>query len=246
MNYLTNYYKNLSEQLQEKVNFLEQQINELYILDPNQKLAATAKKALGTTEMRRGQGARRADVLGQMHALATYHGASDDEKAAIARIMADTQQSQPGSDEYRYGNYTAYPPSARQSGTAATPADVRTALQGIRRHATDPGFAKHATDVISSKITPTVIDRAELEDIYADNDYPMFGTRERKALTAASNRNVQNLTPSNIPSQITAEFGERMFRDFPADKEHIGDREYTQYLPAHIVTNMIKGKKPKS
>jgi hypothetical protein len=36
MHYLTNYYKNLSEQLQEKVNFLETQLNE-YLVRPGEK-----------------------------------------------------------------------------------------------------------------------------------------------------------------------------------------------------------------
>lgn len=36
MHYLTNYYKNLSEQLQEKVNFLESQLNE-YLVRPGEK-----------------------------------------------------------------------------------------------------------------------------------------------------------------------------------------------------------------
>jgi hypothetical protein len=245
MNYLTNYYKNLSEQLQEKVNFLEQQINELYILDPNQKFAPTTMAtAVDTASMRRGQSARRADVLGQMHALATYHGASDDEKAAIARIMADTQQSTPASAQYRSGNYSSYAPSARQSGSAATQADVRTALQGIRSRAADPGFAQHVTDVVSPTLTPTVIDRAEMAD--SMEDYPMFGAKARARLTAVSDRSAQNLTPSAVPSEITKEFGERMFQYFPGERRTLGDREYSQYVPADIVTKMVRGNKPKS
>lgn len=246
MDYLTNYYKNICEQLQERVNSLETQINELYILDPNKKFASTSTMgmAVDTASMRRGQGARRADILGQMHALETYHGASDDEKAAIARIMADTQQSTPGSNEYRYGNYNAYPPSPRQSGTAATPADVRTALKGIKSRAADPGFAKHVTDIISSQLTQTAIDRAEIAD--SMEEYPTFGSKERARLTAASNKSAENLTPSAVPSEITKEFGERMFQYFPGDRRSMGDSEYGNYVPAHIVTKMVQRNKPKS
>ena len=36
MNYLTTYYKNLCEQLQEKVNNLQQNLQEAYVLNPSQ------------------------------------------------------------------------------------------------------------------------------------------------------------------------------------------------------------------
>jgi hypothetical protein len=243
MDYLTNYYKNLCEQLTARINGIEQQLNELYILDPRQKFASSAKMGMAqdTASMRRGQATRRADILGQMHALASYEGANADEIAAIQRIIADTQQSQPASDDYRYGNYVSYPPSPRQSGTAASRGDVRTALKAIRSRASDPGFASHVTNVISSRLTPTVIDRAETEDSYGE--YPMFGSRERARLTAVSNRSAANLTPSTVPSQITTQFGERMFQAFPSDKKYMGDSEYSQYVPAHIVSDMVRGRR---
>ena len=77
-------------------------------------------------------------------------------------------------------------------------------------------------------------------------DYPMFGAKARARLTAVSDRNAQNLTPSAVPSEITKEFGERMFQYFPGERRTLGDREYSQYVPADIVTKMVRGKKPQS
>lgn len=44
MDYLTNYYKNLSEQLQEQVNNLEALLNEAFIRSPKERAAAFKKR----------------------------------------------------------------------------------------------------------------------------------------------------------------------------------------------------------
>ena len=50
MNYLTNYYKNLCEQLQEQVNFLNNQLNEMLIASPGEKyLSPRLKRRLERT-----------------------------------------------------------------------------------------------------------------------------------------------------------------------------------------------------
>ena len=248
MNYLTNYYKNLSEQLQAKVNHLQGQLDEVFVLDPNQKFAAPIVPTTAETgpnnsrASRMEQGRKRADVLGQMVAAQSYEGANDHEKAAIAKIIADTQSSTPERSEYGYGNFLAYPPSAKQTGTEASGKHLRTALGAVKRLSQDPKFAQHVTNTISEKLPETMVNRAHMEDMYSDQDYPTFGSREAKRLTAISAKNAKDLSASSTPSSVTAEFGERMFNTFPGEKEQVGDKEYSHFVPMDMVTKML-GKK---
>lgn len=251
MNYLTNYYKNLCEQLQEKVNQLQKQIEEAYVLDPNQKFAASMKPygsepgPVDSRESRLKQGRRRADILGQMLAAQSYDSVNDDERAAIARIVADTQSSAPRRETVAYGNFRSYGPSAKQSGTEASGQDLRVALGAVKRLGQDPKFAQHVTQTFAAKLPDTVMDRAHTAELYADRDFPSFGSREQKILANVSTQHAKNLTASSRPSAVTSEFGERMFDTFPADRDsnELGPDEYSSFVPMDIVSNMLKRKK---
>ena len=224
-------------------------VDEAYVLSPNQKFAApivptTAETGPNnSTASRMEQGRKRADVLGQMVAASSYEGANDDEKAAMAKIIADTQSSTPERSEYGYGNFLAYPPSAKQTGTEASGKHLRTALGAVKRLSQDPKFAQHVTKTISDELPGTMVNRAHMADMYADQDYPTFGAREANRLTAVSAKNAKDLSASSTPSSVTAEFGERMFNTFPGEKEEVGANEYSHYVPMHIVTKMLGKKK---
>jgi hypothetical protein len=278
MDYLTNYYKNLCEQLQEKINLLEakakkkkkakkdydgdgkvesstdewkgsrdraikqamseENLNELFILDPNQKFASEIKNRTPAVS-RLQQGTQRADVLGKMMALASYDNVNADEKAAIQRIIADTQQSAPASTEYRYGNFQAHPPlPQRKAGSAASIADVRTALRGLKNRQNDPKFSEHLTSTIANELTPTTVKRAY--DVDSTEDYQMFGARQEKKLRAVSDKNAKAVPVVNSPTQVTTAYGNMMFDDFPADRKDLGDKEYTNYFPMDLVTRMVR------
>jgi hypothetical protein len=245
MNYLTNYYKNLSEQLQAKVNNLQEQLDEAYVLDANQKYAATIRPSSSETgpndskESRLQQGQKRANILGKMLAAHSYEGVNDHERAAIARIVADTQTSTPARSDYAYGNFQSYRPSERQAGTEASGEHLRLALGAIKRLDQDPKFAEHLTKTISSELPDTMVDRAYMADMYADQDFPSFGTREARRLEAVARKNATDLPVEKSPSAVTSQFGQRMFKTFPGDENELGNTEYSHYVPMQVVSKML-------
>ena len=92
MNYLTTYYKNLSEQLQYQLNNLQQNLQEAYVLNPSQ--IASAPMSLSGHQFRsrdqiRGRGTQRANALGAMMSAHSYDGVNHHERDAIARIIAE-------------------------------------------------------------------------------------------------------------------------------------------------------------
>ena len=246
MNYLTKYYKNLSEQLQEKVNILEKQINEAYVLSPHQKHAGSnTSYDADVLQTRRNQGQRRANILGQMMAAHTYHAVNDHEKAAIEKIIADTQSSAPERSNWTHAGFNAFPPSKGTAGTQASGQDLRVALGAIKRLSNDPKFAQHVTDTIAAELPDTMVDRGYMEDMMADKDYPQFGGREAGRLGNVSRSLAANLPASTSPSAATTEFGARMNAAYPGDAQDHGPNEYSHYVPMDVVTRMSKRMKGK-
>jgi len=241
MNYLTNYYKNLCEQLQEKVNFFEKQINEAYVLGPHQKLAGSQTSYdPNLRRMRRDQGRNRANILGQMMAAHTYDGVNDHERDAIARIIADTQSSVPQRSNWAHAGFHAFPPSQGKAGTRASRQDLRVGLGAIKRLGKDKKFAQHVTDTISAELPDTMIDRGYMEYMMADRDYPQFGARDARRLGNVSRSLAANLPPSTSPSAVTSEFGARMNAAYPADAETYGKEEYSHHVPMDVVARISK------
>ena len=241
MNYLTNYYKNLSEQLQETINFLERQLNEAYVLSPYQKLAGSQTNYdPDVRQIRMDQGRRRANILGQMMAAHTYDAVNDDERAAIAKIIADTHSSGPQRSNWAHAGSHAFPPSERTAGKQSSGQDLRVALGAIKRLDKDTKFAQHVTDTIAAELPDTMVDRGYMEDMMADRDYPQFGARDARRLENVSRSLAANLPASTSPSAATTEFGARMNAAYPADEEFYGQNEYSHHVPMDVVTRMSK------
>jgi hypothetical protein len=206
------------------------QVLEAYVVDPNQKYAAPIRPSSSetgpndSTESRLQQGQKRADVLGKMFAAHSYEGVNDHERDAIARIIADTQTSRPHRSDYAYGNFQSYRPSERQAGTEASGQHLRLALGAIKRLDQDPKLAEHLTKTIASELPDTMVDRAYMADMYADQDFPSFGTREARRLETVARKNATDLPIENSPSAVTSQFGQRMFNTFPGDENELGDK----------------------
>ena len=246
MDYVTQYYKNLSEQLQEKVNFLERQLNEAYVLSPYQKLAGSETNYdPGVRQIRRDQGRRRANILGQMMAAHTYDAVNDHERAAIENIIADTHSSVPQRSNWAHAGSHAFAPSKGRAGTQASGQDLRVALGAIKRLGKDTKFAQHVTDTIAAELPDTMVDHGYMEDMMSDKDYPGFGSREARHLRNVSRIFAENLPASTSPSAATTEFGARMNAAYPADEAIYGENEYNLYVPMDVVTRMSKRMKGK-
>jgi hypothetical protein len=246
MNYLTNYYKNLSEQLQEKVNFLERQLDEAYVLSPYQKLAGSKTSYdAGVRQTRMDQGRKRANILGQMMAAHTYDAVNDHERAAIANIIADTHSSVPQRSNWAHAGFHAFAPSEGRAGTQASGQDLRVALGAIKRLGKDAKFAQHVTDTVAAELPGTMVDRGYMEDMMADKDYPQFGARDANRLGNVSRSLAANLPASTSPSAATTEFGARMNAIYPGDERDYGPNEYSHYVPMDVVTRMSKRMKGK-
>jgi hypothetical protein len=126
MNYLTNYYKNLSEQLQEKINILEAKINR-----PTHTIMGDVFRSDEQQDKRvRG----RTQVMSDLHALRSFEGASDEERAAAEKVLKDmvTTDKQTG-----------------QVGTQATTQDVFFARRALKAHGESDNFKAHAAKTLS-------------------------------------------------------------------------------------------------
>jgi hypothetical protein len=246
MDYVTDYYKNLCEQLHKKVNFFERQLNETYVLSPYQKLAGSKTSYdAGVRQIRMDQGRRRANILGQMMAAHTYDAVNNDERAAIEKIIADTHSSVPQRSDWTHAGFHAFSPSERRAGTQASGQDLRVALGAIKRLGNDTNFAKHVTGQVAAELPDTMVDSGYMEDMMADNDYPQFGSRDAIRLGNVSRRLAANLPASTSPSAATTEFGARMNAAYPADEKLYGQNEYSHYVPMDVVTRMSKRMKGK-
>ena len=247
MNYLTTYYKNLSEQLQEKLNSLQQNLQEAYVLNPSQ----ISSERMGARHpfRQRGdtiaRGANRANVLGAMMSARDYEGVNDHERAAIAAIIADTQQSAPfrpstgpiGTDHIEYQGMTTFRPGPRTSGTQATGEHLRTALGAMRRLQNDPQFAQHHTNMMAGQLPNTLMQRRDAEAALSDEPYYGRTSDSDAKYDRRAQRNAVGLTPSTSVSDISREYGARMqagpYRD-PQQSQH----EYPAFVPIDTVTRM--------
>lgn len=246
MNYLTTYYKNLSEQLQYQLNNLHQNLQEVYVLNPSQ----ISSETIGTPHpfrqrkkiIERGEG--RADVLGRFMAAQSYEGVNAHERDAIERIMIDTGHSAPersrqtpGADIMQYQGMNTFRPGPRTSGTEATGQHLRTALGAMRRLQNDPKFAEHHTNMMAGKLPDTVMRRSEEEDMMSDE--PFYGRTQAgiRDLDQRSHKNAQGLTPSTRVSDISKEFGSRMNAK-PYNDPNQSEHEYSSFVPIDMVTKM--------
>jgi hypothetical protein len=246
MNYLTTYYKNLSEQLQYQLNNLHQNLQEVFVLNPSQ----IASETIGTPHPFRGRGhiigrgTRRANVLALMMNADSYEGVSDDERDAIQKIMADTGHSAPerkrqtpGADIMQYQGMNTFIPGPRRSGTEATGQHLKIALGAMKRLKNDPKFAEHHTNIMASQLPDTVVRRSAEEDMMSDEPYYGRTIAGEKALERRSQRNAQGLTPSTNVSDISKEFGARM-NVKPYNSPDESPREYSDFLPIDMVKRM--------
>lgn len=246
MDYLTQYYKNLSEQLQYQINNVHQRLQEVFVLNPSQ----ISSETIGTPHPFRnrneiiGRGAGRANVLARLMAAQSYEGVNAHERDAIERIMADTGHSAPersrqtpGADIMQYQGMNTFRPGPRTSGTEATGQHLRTALGAMRRLQNDPKFAEHHTNMIAGKLPDTVMRRSEEEAMMSDE--PFYGRTQKgiRDLDRISHKNAEGLTPSTSVSDISREYGARMqagpYKD-PQQSEH----EYSSFVPIDMVTKM--------
>ena len=134
MNYLTNYYKNLCEQLQEKVNILETQLQEAEIYSPSQMSDKRGSLA----------GIKRERLAAEL--LSKLASSNDRaEKESITRVLADmmkfdmpspgsekvakaSAQAKESSQAYKHVYGTSFPEEGH-----ADVSDIRTALKASRK-----------------------------------------------------------------------------------------------------------------
>lgn len=179
MNYLTQYYKNLSEQLQEKLNTLEKQVNEAFIRNPrDQKLATqrTTKDGLFRDPTRGDifRGSAGWDRMEQMMHFKAAHAIADPhEKEAIEAVLADMAKTEDPAGEYEklpYGSPETpkFTKGEKVAGTAANMQSMRTALGALKRLKGTEEFGKS----LSSVQDP--IEREALNRVQK-SDNPIYG-----------------------------------------------------------------------
>jgi len=170
MNYLTNYYKNLSEQLQDRVNHLQNLLNEANIRPPSLQFDAGFHRDKPTGWQNRradqqettpyvaryGAGMDRMDDM--LHYQAAHAVAHPHEREAIEAVltdMANTTNSTPG--------------------TAANMDHMRTAIGAVKRLKGTQAFAK-SLEAIRAPIEREAMNQAGQrikrgqEDIQVDSD----------------------------------------------------------------------------
>lgn len=165
MNYLTNYYKNLSEQLQQKVNFLQKTLNEANIRNPTDQFSAGfhSDKPAGWQNRRADQQPTNSYVpryeagLHRMHDMLHYQAAhaiaEPHEQQAIEAVLSDMANS--------------------GSGTAADMGHMRTAIGAVKRLKGTQAFAK-SLETTRAPIERAAMDQANQkikqaqEDIFVD------------------------------------------------------------------------------
>jgi hypothetical protein len=241
MNYLTTYYKNLSEQLQEKLNNLQQNLQEAYVLNPSQIASEPmgGQNQFRSRDQTRGRGTQRANALGAMMSAHSYHAVGEHERDAIARIIADTQGSSPTRGDWQYQGVQAFPPKSGTSGTQATGQHLKIALGAMKRLESDPQFAEHHTKMIAGQLPDAAIQSAADDDMYGKD--PMgLSTRAQNYIEKKATSSATGLTPSTKVSDITQEFGANYGMD-PDDSPNA----YKDYMPIDMVSKMSRKFKAK-
>lgn len=179
MNYLTNYYKNLSEQLQEKINILEKQINEALIRNPRDQQLATRGTTKDTfyRDPTRGDVSRASsgyDRMDQMiHFQAAHAIADPHEKEAIEAVLTDMAQTKDPAGEYEklpHGSKETPKFTKGQTvpGTAANMQHMRTALGAVKRLKGTEAFTKSLKSVMDPIETQAF-------DAIQQSDSPAYG-----------------------------------------------------------------------
>jgi len=242
MNYITTYYKNLSEQLQHKLNNLQQNLHEAYVLPPSQ-IASERQGVVHPYRSRaqtRGRGQQRANVLGAMMSAHAYEGVNAHERDAIARIIADTQGSSPervlptlNADKYEYQGTNVFPMGPRQSGTQATGEHLKIALGAMRRLQNDPQFAAHHTKMIAGQLPDAMVDSAAVDAMYDKNPIGGLNRDQQNYILKKAGRSATGLSPSTRVSDITQQFG----ANYGTDRD-TSPNAYSDYLPIDMVTRM--------
>lgn len=122
MNYLTNYYRNLSEQLQEKINILEAKINR-----PTWTVLGDTFRNDESQDQRVLQ---RSQVMSDLHAFTTFKGADEESRLSAAKVLQDMQ-------------------APAGTGTDASRDDLRRALTALKMHGSSDAFRSHAAQTLS-------------------------------------------------------------------------------------------------
>ena len=141
MNYLTNYYKNLCEQLQEQISLLEARINR-----PTHTVLGDTFRNDQEMDRRVGQ---RMDVMSDLDLLAGFEEADEATRNAAKNVLKDMKDTNQ---------------IAGRVGTNATTADLRAAMGGLKKHAQSPSFQTQKGKRLSGmedrgfKFTPAVND----------------------------------------------------------------------------------------
>ena len=163
MNYLTNYYKNLCEQLQEKLNILEKQINEANIRNPELQFRAQFGDYNNPNRVPRHGGVASEDPVEggagtkRMHDMMKFQAAKaiahPDEQESIEAVLTDMANTTP-----------------EAPGTAANAQHIRTALGAIKRLSGTEGFQtslKNLQSKVDRKAADEVLGGDSPEHYYA-------------------------------------------------------------------------------
>lgn len=155
MNYLTNYYKNLSEQLQERINILEAFIN--------RPTSTILNDTFRDDEEQDQRLLQRSQVMSDLHALTSFDGVDHATKLSAAKILQDMQSTtiQPSSN---------YPPPV--PGTDASRDDLRRALSALKTHGSSDAFKAHSAKNLSGYAETGV-----RNDVVGNNDMNMRTVR---------------------------------------------------------------------
>jgi len=119
MDYLTNYYKNLCEQLQDRVNILEAFVN--------RPTSTILNDTFRDDEEQDRRLLQRSQVMSDLHALTSFDGADHETKLSAAKILQDMEV--PGVDASRD--------------------DLRRALRALKTHGSSDAFKAHAAKNLS-------------------------------------------------------------------------------------------------
>ena len=121
MDYLTQYYKNLCEQLQERVNILEAFVN--------RPTSTILNDTFRDDEEQDRRLLQRAQVMSDLHALTSFDGVDHETKLSAAKILQDMDSPVPGVDAGRD--------------------DLRRALRALKTHGSSDAFKAHAARNLS-------------------------------------------------------------------------------------------------
>ena len=157
MNYITNYYKNLSEQLQERINILQKQLDEAFVRSPTEQTKAGLETLYKNINPKRKPYRKAPDTANRridqmLHFQAAHAIAHPHEREAIESILTDMANSKPG-DTFVGEQTPEERERIRKTGAILTGIQKQRKQQGISYHPNDwegqdPEYrrAQHAFD----------------------------------------------------------------------------------------------------